>query len=166
MVIRKVDLVRLNWREACAADGVYASKASPVEVDLTRRPGRDPEGRCLTGTANILCIVEPKTGRHLTHATTNRKRRFFAYALARIARAYPEAKHNHLVSDNLNTHGPRSLSIRPPAILPSHRLALNGAAGAAIAKAPRQRSAISLPAAPLAHPTTCCSSTGCRSPEH
>ena len=30
------------------------------------------------GTANIFCIVAPKTGRHPTHATTNRKARRFA----------------------------------------------------------------------------------------
>lgn len=61
------------------------------------------------GMTNIFCIVEPKTGRHLTHATPNRKRRFFAYALARIARAYPKADRIHVVLDNLNTHSPRSL---------------------------------------------------------
>ena len=33
----------------------------------------------------------------------------FARTLQRIARAYPDAKIIHLVSDNLNTHSPASL---------------------------------------------------------
>jgi len=76
------------------------------------RPGKprrvDYEYRRL-GTANIFCIVEPKGGRHLTHATADRTRSVFARALARIARAYPKARAIHLVLDNLNTHRPESL---------------------------------------------------------
>jgi hypothetical protein len=64
--------------------------------------------RC--GTANVFCIVEPLTGRHLTHATRNRKRGAFARALQRIARAYPRACRIHLVMDNLNTHTEKSLT--------------------------------------------------------
>lgn len=103
-----------------AREPVVALDERPVVLRDDARPGRPvrpgkPRRRdyeyVRRGTANIFCVVEPKTGRHLTHATTNRKRRFFAYALARIARAYPEAKRIHLVSDNLNTHCPRSLAI-------------------------------------------------------
>ncbi len=62
------------------------------------------------GTANIFCIVEPKAGRHQTHATRNRKAPKFAAALKRIARTYPAAKTIHLVMDNLNTHCEKSLT--------------------------------------------------------
>ena len=58
-----------------------------------------------TGTANIYCIVEPKAGRHLTHATRDRKAPRFVAALQRIARRYRAAKTIHLVMDNLNLHG-------------------------------------------------------------
>src|SRR5450631_2575908 len=61
------------------------------------------------GTANIFCIVAPKTGRHLTHATTNRKARRFAAAMKRISDAYLEAKRIHIILDNLNTHRLKSL---------------------------------------------------------
>src|SRR5450631_4288939 len=62
------------------------------------------------GTANIFCIVAPKTGRHLTHATANRKARRFAAAMKRISDAYPEAKRIHIILDNLNTHRLKSLT--------------------------------------------------------
>jgi hypothetical protein len=56
------------------------------------------------GTANIFCIVEPKTGRRLTHATDRRTSRRFAQALAKVARRYKRARTIHLVVDNLSTH--------------------------------------------------------------
>jgi transposase len=56
------------------------------------------------GTANIYCIVEPKAGRHATHATRDRKTPRFVRALQRIARRYPQAKTIHLIMDNLNLH--------------------------------------------------------------
>ena len=58
------------------------------------------------GTANVYCIVEPKAGRHLTHATRDRKGPRFVAALQRIARRYRAAKTIHLIMDNLNLHGP------------------------------------------------------------
>lgn len=61
------------------------------------------------GTANVYCIVEPLAGRHLTHATANRKKPAFAAALKRIARTYPDARRIHLVMDNLNIHTESSL---------------------------------------------------------
>jgi DDE superfamily endonuclease len=64
------------------------------------------------GTANVFCIVEPKRGRHHTHATANRTAPQFANALKRIARAYPAAKTIHLLMDNLNTHFEKSLTDR------------------------------------------------------
>jgi hypothetical protein len=46
------------------------------------------------GTANVFCIVEPKTGKRLTRATRRRANRDFARALARISKAYRKAKRN------------------------------------------------------------------------
>lgn len=62
------------------------------------------------GTANVFCIVEPKRGRHDTHATKNRTMPQFARALQRIAARYPGARTIHLVMDNLNTHREQSLT--------------------------------------------------------
>jgi DDE superfamily endonuclease len=64
------------------------------------------------GTANVFCIVEPKGGRHLTHATTNRKGARFAGAMQRIADAYPNAQTIHIIMDNLSTHREKSLTDR------------------------------------------------------
>jgi hypothetical protein len=55
-------------------------------------------------------VVEPKTGRHQTHATKNRTAAKFARALKRIAQSYPAARTIHLVLDNLNTHREKSLT--------------------------------------------------------
>jgi hypothetical protein len=62
------------------------------------------------GTANVFCGVEPKAGRHFTRVTKNRKGPAFAKMISRIERAYPEATTIHLVMDNLNTHGKKSLT--------------------------------------------------------
>ena len=62
------------------------------------------------GTANIFCIVAPKIGGHLTHATRDRKAPRFADAVKKIADAYPKARTIHLVMDNLNTHCEKSLT--------------------------------------------------------
>src|SRR5262249_37696980 len=56
-----------------------------------------------------FCIVEPKAGRHQTHATPNRNGRAFARALRRISRRYQHARAIHLVVDNLSTHGENCL---------------------------------------------------------
>jgi hypothetical protein len=75
------------------------------------RPRRDYE-YVRRGTANVFCIVEPKVGRHLTHATTNRKGPRFAAAMQRIADAYPKARTIHIIMDNLSTHREKSLTDR------------------------------------------------------
>lgn len=98
---------------------VVALDERPVQLLDAARPGtpmvpgkvarRDYEYvRC--GTANVFCIVEPKGGRHHTHATPNRKAPQFAKALQRIAQAYPTARTIHLLMDNLNTHCAKSLT--------------------------------------------------------
>ncbi len=98
---------------------VVALDKRPVQLLDSVRPGsalapgnlarRDYE-YALCGTTNVFCIVEPKPGRHHTHATPNRKAAQFAKALRRIARRHPAAKTIHLVVDNLNTHRAKSLS--------------------------------------------------------
>jgi transposase len=69
---------------------------------------RDDYEYIRNGTANVFCIVEPKSGRRLTHATRRRRRRDFARALRRIARRHRRARTIHLVLDNLNTHSEKS----------------------------------------------------------
>ena len=63
--------------------------------------------RC--GTANRFGVVEPRTGRHLTEATANRKGAEFARQVNHIVRQYGNARTIHLVMDNLNTHCRKSL---------------------------------------------------------
>jgi len=53
--------------------------------------------------------MSARFGGHLTHATRNRKAPRFADAMKRIAAAFPKAKTIHVVMDNLNTHGEKSL---------------------------------------------------------
>ncbi len=98
---------------------VVALDERPVQLLASARPGKPMvPGRLARqdyeyvrhGTANVFCIVEPKTGRHHTHVTCNRKAPQFAKALRRIARAHPAARTIHLVMDNLNTHCAKSLT--------------------------------------------------------
>jgi hypothetical protein len=112
------DVLELYAKPLDPREPVVALDERPVVLRDDARPGRPtrpgkPRKRdyeyVRQGTANIFCIVEPKAGRHLTHATKNRKHRAFAHAVARIARAYPDAERIHLVLDNLNTHVPASL---------------------------------------------------------
>lgn len=86
------------------ADVRPASAAAPG-----REARQDSEyKRC--GTANVFCAVEPKAGRHFTFVTPNRSAREFAQVVRELAAAYPEAKRIHLVMDNLNIHGRKSLT--------------------------------------------------------
>jgi len=73
------------------------------------RPARRDYEYVRKGTANIFCIVEPKAGRHFTHATRNRKAPRFADAMKKIADAHPRARTIHAIVDNLNTHCEKSL---------------------------------------------------------
>jgi transposase len=84
-----------------------------VRPDSPMVPGRSARrdyeyARC--GTANVFCVVEPRAGRHQTHATANRTASQFAGALKQIAMRYTEATTIHLVMDNLNTHREKSLT--------------------------------------------------------
>ena len=85
----------------------------PARQPVPPRPGRlarvDYE-YVRRGTANIFCIIEPRSGRRQTHATPNRKGAAFAKALLRIAKRHPTVETIHLVVDNLSTHTEKSLT--------------------------------------------------------
>lgn len=49
-------------------------------------------------------------GRHFTFPTPNRSGAEFAQVACRLAEQYPEAKTIHLIVDNLNIHGRKSLT--------------------------------------------------------
>jgi transposase len=84
---------------------------APMPARTGRVARRDYEyKRC--GTANVFCGVEPKAGRHFLKPTPTRSAAEFADYLVEIVAAYPDAKTIHLVLDNLNTHGRKSLVSR------------------------------------------------------
>jgi hypothetical protein len=62
------------------------------------------------GTANVLCAVKPKAGRHFTFPTPDRSAFRFTQAAFHLAIQYPEAETIHLVMDNLNIHRRKSLT--------------------------------------------------------
>jgi DDE superfamily endonuclease len=118
-VERMEHVLDLMEKPANDREPVVALDERPVQLLATEREGRPmAPGRVARrdyeyvrrGTANIFCIVAPKTGRHLTYATANRKARRFAAAVKRISDAYPSARRIHLILDNLNTHRLKSLT--------------------------------------------------------
>ena len=118
---RMEDVLDLLTKPENEREPVVTLDERPVQLLGDARPGiamargkparRDYE-YVRNGTANIFCIVEPKTGRHYTHATPNRKAPRFADAMKMIADAHPGVKTIHAVVDNLNTHCEKSLSER------------------------------------------------------
>jgi DDE superfamily endonuclease len=84
---------------------------APLSARPRRLARRDYEyKRC--GTANVFCGVEPKAGRHLLKPTPTRSAAEFADYLVEMVARYPDARTIHLVLDNLNTHGRKSLTDR------------------------------------------------------
>jgi transposase len=81
--------------------------ARPMAPGKPRRPDNEYK-RC--GTANVFCAVEPKAGKHFTLATPNRSAAQLAPALEGIIANYSGADTIHLVMDNLNIHGPKTLT--------------------------------------------------------
>jgi hypothetical protein len=81
--------------------------ARPMRPGKLRRPDNEYK-RC--GTANVFCAVEPKAGKHFTLPTPNRSAPQLAQALETIIASYPGADTIHLVMDNLNIHGPKTLT--------------------------------------------------------
>ena len=116
-VMRMEDVLRLYARARRVDAPVVCLDERPVVLHASALAGTPmAPGRVAhvdyeyirKGTANIFCIVEPLTGRRLTHATARRTNRDFARALHRIAKAYPGAKRIHLVVDNLSTHSQKA----------------------------------------------------------
>jgi transposase len=112
-VERMEDLLRLYARPYDANQPVIGLDERPVVLRGSVRPGsalrrgrvaRSDYEYVRKGTANVFCVVEPKTGRRLTRATRRRTNRDFGRALLRISKAYPKAKRIHLVADNLSSH--------------------------------------------------------------
>jgi transposase len=90
---------------------VLHDEARPARPMRAGKPARPDYEYVRCGTANIFCIVEPLTGRRLTHATKNRTGAAFAAALKKVSRRYQGAKTIHLIVDNLNTHRLKSLTL-------------------------------------------------------
>ena len=84
----------------------------PVRAAVPGREARRDNEYRRCGTANVFCAVEPKAGRHFTFPTPNRSGRQFARVSCELARQYPSARTIHLVVDNLNIHGGKSLTDR------------------------------------------------------
>src|SRR5882672_3612238 len=98
------DVLRVYARPYNAKMPVVCLDERPVVLRDSERPGsiarpgrpvRTDYEYVRNGTANIFCIVEPKTGKRLTHASRRRTNRDFARALNRISKAYPRAKRIH-----------------------------------------------------------------------
>jgi transposase len=107
------DVLRVYARPYDPQQPVVCFDERPVVLRESARPGspmrpsrvkRSDYEYVRKGTANVFCIVEPKTGKRLTRATRRRANRDFARALARISKAYRKAKRIHLVLDNLSSH--------------------------------------------------------------
>jgi hypothetical protein len=118
--IRKMeDVLALYERPYNPQEPVVCLDEKPVTLHADVRPPRPARPghlakrdneyrRC--GTANVFAVVEPKAGRHFTHATPNRSAAHFACAIQRLVAAYPRARTIHAVMDNLSTHTEKSLT--------------------------------------------------------
>lgn len=115
---RMEDVLNTLARPPTPTEPVVALDERPVQLLDSKREGRGGAPGKLArqdyeyvrkGVANTYCIVAPHEGRHLSHATPNRKAKHFARALTRISNAYPKAETIHLIMDNLNIHREQSL---------------------------------------------------------
>lgn len=112
------DILDLLAKPLNPAQPVVALDERPVPLRSDVRPKRPAKpGKIMRrdseykrhSVANVFAIVAPAEGRHLTHATGDRKGPRFAAALKRVARAYEHADVIHLIVDNLSTHTKKSL---------------------------------------------------------
>jgi hypothetical protein len=112
------DVLAVYERPYDASEPVVCLDEKPVSLHRDVRPPtlakpgkpakRDNEyERC--GTANVFGVVEPKAGRHFTMATSDRSGLQFARMIGSLADRYRSVRTIHLVMDNLNTHGLKSL---------------------------------------------------------
>jgi transposase len=113
------DVLAIYEKPYDPAEPVVCLDEKPVTLHADLRPPtpaapgqiakRDNEyKRC--GTANVFCAVEPKAGRHFTLPTPDRSAPEFARAMNTIVSGYPSVPTIHLVMDNLNIHGRKSLT--------------------------------------------------------
>jgi hypothetical protein len=109
-VERMEDVLRLYARPHRVREPVVCVDERPVVLRRSARPGaplgpgrpsRTDYEYVRHGTANIFCMIEPLTGRRLTHATNDRKGRSFGLAMGRLARRYPSARTIHVVLSTL-----------------------------------------------------------------
>lgn len=118
-LVKMEDVLEIYEKPYNPAEPVVCLDEKPVSLHDDVRPARpmapgkikrrDNEyKRC--GTANVFCAVEPKAGKHFTLATPNRSAPQLAQALETIIVSYPTADTIHLVMDNLNIHGPKTLT--------------------------------------------------------
>ncbi len=116
---RMEDVLALYEKPLSEEEPVVCIDEKPVMLHrdtrarLAVRPGRlarrDYEyKRC--GTANVFCGAEPKAGRHFLKPTPDRAAAEFAEYLLKMVARYPDARTIHLVMDNPNTHGRKSLT--------------------------------------------------------
>lgn len=101
------------------AEPVVCLDEKPVSLHADLRPSRPMAPGRITkrdneykrcGTANVFCAVEPQAGRHFTWPTSNRSAPEFARIMRTLLESYPQARTVHLVMDNLNIHGRKSLT--------------------------------------------------------
>jgi transposase len=115
---RMEDVLAVYEKPYQAAQPVLCLDEKPVSLHADVRPPRPakpgkparPDNeykRC--GTANVFGAVEPKAGRHFTTATPDRSAAQFAQVVSHLVEQYPSARTIHLVMDNLNIHGRKSL---------------------------------------------------------
>src|SRR5436189_3617748 len=92
-ISRMEDVLRLYARPFRPTEPVVVLDERPVVLhdaarpSLPVRPGKEARQDyeyVRRGTANVFCILEPLTGRRLTHATANRKGPAFTAALQRV----------------------------------------------------------------------------------
>lgn len=118
-ITRMEDVLRLYARRHNPDAPVVCFDERPVQLHDSARAalpagpgklGRFDYEYVRRGTGNVFCIIEPLTGKRLTHATKNRTGQAFAHAIRKVARRYPRAKRIHMVVDNLSTHSEKSLT--------------------------------------------------------
>jgi hypothetical protein len=113
------DVLKAYERPYNRAEPVVCLDEKPVSLHAEVRPSRPALPGHLAkrdseyerrGTANVFCAVEPKAGRHFTFATPDRSGFEFAKVIFQLALRYAHANKIHLVLDNLNIHGRKSLT--------------------------------------------------------
>ena len=116
---RREDVLAVYEKPYRASEPVVCLDEKPVSLHADVRPSRPMHPGQVTrrdneykrcGTANLFCAVEPKAGRHFTFPTPDRSAAELAPVLGQIISSYPCAHTIHLVMDNLNIHGRKTLT--------------------------------------------------------